>query len=221
MTSLEEGREGEFETNPLVYYQKPAIGQSNGNNSSGSPVQIVFPAGGFGIGLSPKEEGPESRVDNVSHGVMASAPSDSPMDLFERRNLIIAFIAMALLNLIITILLFYNAHDVDPSTVEKSAGGIPSAFEEISYSRRPSEKLNFGFTLFFLIIGAISAWSQNALGMSLYCIGIISLFFLGTSSLPSFAYALRYVLDVFMVYVGLVLRTRFMYSYLPLHLHRY
>jgi hypothetical protein len=69
-------------------------------------VQIVFPQGGFGIGLPSKDQDEnQNRTNNVSHGVMASAPSDSPLDAFERRNLIIAFVAMALLNLIITILL--------------------------------------------------------------------------------------------------------------------
>ena len=53
---------------PLVYYQKPQVGGVNANEKNISPVQIIFPNGGFGLGIPVKddlENGTSERVNNI------------------------------------------------------------------------------------------------------------------------------------------------------------
>lgn len=54
---------------PLVYYQKPQVGGGVGANEKNiSPVQIIFPNGGFGLGIPVKddlENGTTERVSNI------------------------------------------------------------------------------------------------------------------------------------------------------------
>lgn len=210
----------EIVINPLTYFQKPAIGQDNQEDLS--PVQILFPNGGFGIGVALKNPEAEAAQRNETHrlGVLASAPSTTELDRKEKTGLLITFQILGIVNIILTSLLFAYADVADTSKVEPETGYLPDAFERISSERRGIEKVNFAFTILILIIGMVSAYIESALGLTGYCVAIVLNFFLATSSLSSFVYSFRYILDIAMLYIGLVLRSRFMYTFLPLNLHR-
>jgi hypothetical protein len=47
--------------NTLVYFQKPAIGFNAETSKQPAPLQVVFPNGGFGLGL-PLKEGQTAQV---------------------------------------------------------------------------------------------------------------------------------------------------------------
>jgi hypothetical protein len=210
----------DIKVNPLTYYQKPVIGQDN--NEDLSPVQILFPTGGFGIGVAYKNPNQDAngRNDNHTSGMIASAPAYTDIDQTERRGLTIAFITIGIVNIILTSLMFAYADVSDSSKVEAGTAYLPSTLEEVPPHRRSIEKINFGFTILLMIIGMISVIAENTLGLSIYCLGIILNFLLGTSALPYFVYSFRYILDIGMLYIGLVIRSRFMYTFLPLHIHR-
>lgn len=40
-----------IKVNPLVFYQKPQVGNSHSSRKGDCPVQIIFPSGGFGLGI--------------------------------------------------------------------------------------------------------------------------------------------------------------------------
>lgn len=210
----------EIVISPLTYHQKPAIGQDNQEDLS--PVQILFPNGGFGIGVALKNPEAENTRRHETHrlGVLASAPSGTELDRAERRGLLIAFQIVGIVNIILTSLLFAYADTADSSKVEPETGYLPSGFERISSERRPIEKINFAFTIILLVLGMVSVFFENALGLTGYCVGIILNFFLANSSLSSFVFSFRYILDIGMLYIGLVIRSRLMYTFLPLNLHR-
>lgn len=210
---------GSIVSHPLIYYQKPAIGNDSSRESL-PPTQVVFPSGGFSIAVVAKQIDGDDQQRGDGNGTLASAPSDSSVDFSERLGLRVSFILLGILNIVITALLYRHAHIVDVTKVEPSHGGLPSPFEIVASERSYIEKVNFGFTIFMLILGVISTIFENTTGLSAYCLGISVNFFLGTYTLPYFVYSLRYILDIFMLYCGLVLRTRYMYSFLPLHLHR-
>lgn len=206
--------------NPLTYYQKPAIGQDHQEDLS--PVQILFPNGGFGIGVALKNPEAENQHRRETHrlGVLASAPSMTELDRKERLGLFITFQILGVINIILTCLLFAYSDVADLSKVEPQTGYLPSPFERISSNRRSIEKINFAFTILLLILGMVSTWFELTLGLTGYCIGIILNFLLANSALSSFVYSFRYILDIAMLYIGLVLRSRYMYTFLPLNLHR-
>ncbi len=204
--------------NPIKYFQKPIIGEDNGN--SVPPIQLVFQGGGFGLGIAVKEHNNTNVAINGEYPVILSGPETSEFDLMEKKGLKIAFLILAFINLVITCLMFTRADIVDLSKVESATNPLPSVFEIISGTRRHIEMNNFSFVLITLFIGSFSVAFDFPLGISVYAISIVLNFLLGTSALPYFIYCLRYVLDSFMLYVGLVYRSRLMYTFLPAHVHR-
>lgn len=209
----------EVTVNPLVYYQKPAIG--NEGTDDVPPVQIIFPTGGFGIGLAGKNSegvGSEQRPTQ-QYGTLASPPNYSNLDLAEKQAIATGFLVVAVINIILTSLMFHYAKDVDLSKVQAAVSPLQGVFQRIPLHRRPIEVINFSFTIILLVLGVVSVITESTIGLSGYALGICLNFILGTSSLPYFAYALRYLLDVYMLYLGLVYRSRLMCAFLPLHLH--
>ena len=55
----------EVRIHPLVYYQKPQVGNSNSKDKNLSPIQIIFPNGGFGLGIPPAREDIETARQQV------------------------------------------------------------------------------------------------------------------------------------------------------------
>jgi hypothetical protein len=206
-------------SHPLIYYQKPAIGNDNGRDAV-PPAQVIFPSGGFSIAVTAKQSENDEQQRGDGNGTLASAPSNSQIDISERFGLRIAFALMGILNIVLTALMYRHAHTVDVTKVEFPRSGLPAPFEIVARERSYIENVNFAFTIFLMSLGIISVIFENTSGLSAYCLGIVVNFFLGTYSLPYFFYSLRYILDIFMLYCGLVLRSRYMYSFLPLHLHR-
>lgn len=211
----------EIKIHPLTYYQKPAIGQDN--NEDHTPVQVVFPTGGFGLGIMMKNPDLENntRNQNGNYGVITSAPASTDIDNSEKNGLILTFILLGIVNIILTCLMFGYADSTDSSKIAPQQEYLPLALDKVSSDRRYFEKVGFSFTIIMILVGMISAMCQNALGLSGYCLGIMLNFFLGTSSLPYFVYSFRYILDIAMLYIGLVLRSRFMYTFLPMHIHHH
>jgi hypothetical protein len=206
--------------NPLTYFQKPAIGHDN-NNEDLTPVEIIFPTGGVALGIAMKNPDAENALNASNNlGVLASAPAYSEFDIVEKRSLKLAFLVAGIVNLILTILLYAYADSADSSKVESGTGFLPFTLEQVSSERRPIEQVSFAFTIILLVLGMISALYEFSLGLSAYCLGIMLNFFLGTSALPFLVYSFRYILDIGMLYFGLVLRSRLLYTFLPLHLHR-
>lgn len=217
----EELKTEELNVHALTYYQKPVIG-SNGNTSN-SPVQLMFPTGGFSLGIPYKDsilgQQGRSQVDQ-NFAVIGSGPIHNEIDIHQNRGLKLAFLITAVVNLIVTSLLFFDAASVDTTLVENSSGAIPSVFERVSSERRNAEIVNYCFSVIFMVVGSFSVIFDNSLGISMYCFYVLLNFFFGTASLPYFVYSFRYFLDLGMFYVALVLRTRLVYTFLPLHIYR-
>lgn len=206
---------------PLVYFQKPAIGSSTEENIP--PVQTIFPNGGFAIGTPMKDPNSVTAAnqgDHIGLGILASAPMNTEVDLAQKRDLATAFLIVAFVNFIVTILMYSFSDEVDLSKVEMRHGPIASVFEQVSPNRRSIENINFGFTVCLIILGSLTVVTQNSLGISAYALGVTLNFFLATYSLPYFLYSFRYMLDLCMLYLVLVFRSRLVYTFLPIHLHR-
>lgn len=206
----------------LVYYQKPAIGSSNGATSA--PVLLKYPGGAIGIAVSnknrtPAQENPNQPLDRYN-SVIASGPINTILDIKEKNMLKIAFLVVAFVNLVITSALYFNADTVDTSKVENPTQNTPTVFEKVPSQRRQIETINYAFTFIVLIMGSASVVFESALGVSAYCLAIVLNFLLGTSSLPYFVYSSRYVFDCVMLYLALVFRSKIVYNFLPLHFQR-
>lgn len=206
--------------NTLIYYKKPVIGDESDRDAL-PPLQVIFPTGGFAIAVPVKKARVDSEQRRSDKGIVASAPNNTVTDYEERLGLRVAVVLLGVLNIVVTALLFQHAHLVDISAVEEPHSGLPLPFDTISTERRPVEKLNFAFILAILSVGVASAIVENSTGLSIYCLGTVANFFLSTYSLPYFVFSFRFILDIIMLFVGLVLRSRYMYSFLPLRLqHR-
>ncbi len=205
--------------NPVTYFQKPIIGNAGGSADL-PPIQLIFPNGGFGLGIAVKEQTDEGLLNSGDYPVIASGPEFSEMDEMENNGLRVAFFALAVCNLIITSLMFFRADTVDPTKVEYSVNPLPGVFEMVPSERRNVETVNYCFVVITLFVGCASTLVKFPLGLSAYALSVVLNFLLGTSSLPFFIYSLRYIFDVFMLYIGLVYRSRLMYAFLPAHVHR-
>jgi len=203
----------------LMHYQKPTIGGSSNTNSAHAvPVQVIFPSGGFGIGMPWKDESAEQllpRERSIQNVVLASGPDESDPDQWSFRGLQIAFYTLGLLNIAITSYLYFRADAIDFSKVEVRLRSMPQVFGVTASERRLVEEVNYGFTVLLIAFGCASVLFRNSMGISAYCLSIILNFVLGTSSLPYFMYSFRYLFDLVMLYMGLVVRSRLMVTFLP------
>lgn len=202
----------------IVYYQKPIIGDVVTGDPL-PPVQLVFPGGNFGLAIPVKDQ-TDTQATQGNYPVVSSGPENTPVDLLEKESIKCAFVVVAFFNLVITCLMYANAHIVDVSRVEYPHQSFPTVFEIVSTHRSYTENVQFGFFLTALIIGISSAYFEIPLGLSAYAFFVVVNFLLGTSALPYFVYSLRYIFDVFLLYLALVLRSRLMYTFLPARVHR-
>ena len=222
----------------LIYYQKPCIGNERGSRTA-PPVQLIFPEGGFSLGIPVKESintatiTPQER-DNT-FAVLASGPERSDTDLKQIYGLQLTFLVLAIFNIVISSALYFNAPIVDTSKVSPSLSpsigfnvgaelivewrALTICIQLVRNNRREIENVDYAFTMIIIIMGSLAVIFETALGISAYCLAILLNFLLGTSSLPYFTYSVRYIFDMFMLYIALVLRTRLMYTFLPLELH--
>lgn len=205
----------------LTYYQKPIIGNDSGERLI-TPLHLKFPSGGFGLGISSRDPNIVhiNRERDASFAVMASSPEYNSPDEFNFRGLQVTFFILAFMNILITSILYFQADVVDLSKVENQTRSIPSVFEIVSDERRNVEQVNYSFTIILIVLACISVIARNCLGLSIYCLSMLLNFILGTSSLPYFVYSFRYIFDISMFYIALVIRSRLMFTFLPLQQHR-
>ena len=87
------------------------------NLSDSQPLQIVFPSGNCGIGIPFVPQLNENDIQRNDVAIVASNPENLDEDRNYRRGVCLIFLCVALVNLIITCLLFANADVVDSSKV--------------------------------------------------------------------------------------------------------
>jgi hypothetical protein len=204
----------------FVYYQKPAIG--SGANNALAPVQLVFPSGGYGIGVGINDQLTASNNDiNGNTAIIISGPDEnSSLDQTHKRGLKTAFIILAVFNFIITFVFYFQATSVDTSKVEYKQSQFPSEFEKVQAHRKVREAVNFSFSIITLLVGTLSVITDFDLGLSIFSVSTVLNFLLGTSSIPYFIYSFRYLFDVCLLYIALIYRSKLVYTILPLHIRR-
>lgn len=159
-----------------------------------------------------------------SVAVICTGPEETIMDRHHIKAISLTFICLALINFIITILMFYHVSRLDASLVVKpsipadhSNAQVPNSFQLVPRITNNNENANFAFILINLIIGVVSVYKGNSLGISIYCIFIVFNFIFSTSALVNFVYSLRYLLDAFLLYFALIIRAKMVYNFLPVH----
>ena len=216
----------EVALSPLLFYQKPEIGTTRSlrtSDDNSAPLQLAFPDGSVGLGVlaeKPPAAAPAAGEDYVA--VVISGPEDSEADINDRRAMKTAFYVTAFVNIVLTSILFACATTTDPSLVEPySPSSNPGVFTKVSSVRITVQSVSFGFVIASTALGCISAACENSLGLSAYALAVILNVVLGTSALPYFVYSLRYVIDIFLLYFALVLRSKVSMTFLPTHIHRH
>ncbi len=232
---------------PMLYFQKPKLGPigrrvgSNGNSSLSvstavkdkNPLQVAFASGGFGLGLpnSTNSRTNDPLVDVVDKVFIASEPENFDIDILERRHIIYAFLLLGVVNLVITSMLYHQAGTVDKSNVvsmssipprETSASysGGPFVFEAVSLTRRPVEATSFAFMIICTLIGMVSALIESSLGLSAYALSVVLNFLIGTSAMSYYLFLMRYLVDLWMLYAALVLRSKLVVNFLGVNVQR-
>ena len=209
----------------MIFYQKPVLGPTGLKQNRGNePYSVTFPSGTLGLGL-PASNGGDSSVwgDNaggLTNVTIASGPEESMMDIRERRIIIFTFLVVCVVNFVVTCILYFDAISADLIDLDNPQPMSSNLLQHIPPNRSFLERVNFGFTLFILIYGAVSVAFENPLGISVYALAISLNFILGISAIPYFLYALRYFLDTWMLYLALILRSRLVLSFLPFHIPR-
>ena len=208
----------------LLYYQKPSLGGSNkrGGKLQKHPLQVAFPSGAIGIALSSSTAATDAESDNEDSIVIASETENEEIDINERRWLTVGFIILGIINLTITCLMFQHADTADPSTVIEPATNtgnkLPEPFQAIGAERSSNENTYFAFIVVSIIFGSISATFQSALGLSIYGLTTVIMYFVGTAAQPYFVFSFRSLFDIWMLYIALVLRSKLLFSILPLRI---
>ena len=215
----------------MIFFQKPVLGPTGLKANRGNePLQVSFPSGSIGLGIPVTAVDPASAANDpagMSSVIIASGPEESMMDIRERRIIIATYLLLAVVNIVLTCYLYFNASAVDLTLLDtppqsQLAGGTVGVggrdvFDKLPTNRSFLERINFGFLIFILIYGAVSVVYENPLGISIYALSISLNFFLGLSAAPYFLYALRYFLDTWQVYLALILRSKLVLSFLPFH----
>jgi hypothetical protein len=222
----EETKSDSLVISPLLYFKNPEIGIGRNSGQSGeaqAPLQIAYPDGTVGIGLAVPKSPSASDANQREHvpAVVVSGPEFSEADIRERTGIKVAFIILAAVNLICTALMFADAPNVDISNSNPitSPNYVQAVFEKVSKSRTEPERLNFAFTVLIILLGSVSIIFDSVIGLSMYALGCLLNILLGTAALPVYAYSLRYVFDIGLLYFALVQRSKLMFTFLPTHIH--
>ena len=94
---------------------------------------------------------------------------------------------------------------------------VVNEFRTIPYNRTNLENVNYTFIIIIQIFGILSAALLSSTGLSLYALALVINYILSMSSLPYFVFSLRFILDTLSFYLALVLRSKLMYIYMPMH----
>ena len=202
--------------NPLLHYRKPDIGGNENNDiRNTTPLQIVFPTGEYGIGITAGLSNQGNDANNRRASIIMTSPPDNPTAKSDLRLIKLTFLLFAIFNYIITICMYGGSNIADPSSIDKYTNDVVSVFQKPPDTLNETQHTNFGFFLTLLAIGCISVIYESPLGISIYALSITLNFVLGMSQLPYFLYSYRYILDMIMLYIALIYRSRIMYTFLP------
>ncbi len=209
----------------LLYYQKPSLGRNNNKRDGKSrkqPLQVNFPSGAVGIALPSSATSTNTNNDNEDSVVIVSETENDNVDVTERRWITMGFLALALVNLIITSLMFQYADTTDVSAVVKPSNygveALPQPFEEIRSTRNSTENTYFTFIVLSIICGSLAATFQSALGLSVYGLTVAIMYIFGTAAQPYFVFSFRSFFDIWMLYMALVLRSKLLFTVLPMRI---
>jgi hypothetical protein len=186
---------------------------------------------GIGIGIRDSAKNRGTRDESLGDEVtIASEPENYDIDILERRNIIYATIFVGVINLLLTSLMysysstFNEANSLSLSLnvtpIDVSATNLPYVFEEVSNERRPIESRGFAINIVSIIIGIVSALIESPLGLSIYALSTVLYFLLGTTSIPYFLFSYTYILDLWMLYLALLLRSKLVMTFLNMKVHR-
>ena len=204
----------------LLYYRKPSLGPIRSRSAQKQPLQVTFPSGTYGIAIPSNAIAASEEAVPDDSVVIASESENDSWDIRERKWITAALLAVALVNLIITSLMFQFAPLTNPSNVVQSddAYRLPLPFEVTSSERRPIENLFFAFLIVSIIGASISAVTENVLGLSAYGLATTIAYICGTAALPNFVFSFRSIFDIWMLYLALVLRSKLILNFLPLRI---
>ena len=209
----------------LLYYKKPGLGQKSSkrdNKLRNQPLQVSFPSGAVGIALPSSAASTDTNNENQDSVVIVSETENDDVDVTERRWITMGFLALALVNLIITSLMFQYADTTDTSAVVEpsnyGSGALPQPFESVRSTRTSTENTFFSFIVLSIICGSLAAAFQSALGLSVYSLTIAIMYIFGTAALPYFVFSFRSLFDIWMLYMALVLRSKLLFTVLPLRI---
>ena len=209
----------------FLYYQKPSLGQKNGrrdNKLRNQPLQVTFPSGAVGIALPSSAVSNDTNNENENTVVVVSETENDNIDITERRWITMGFLALALVNLIITSLMFQYADTTDASAVVEPSNygskALPQPFESVRSTRTSAENTYFTFIVLSIICGSLAAAFQSALGLSIYSLTIAIAYIFGTAAQPYFVFTFRSLFDIWMLYMALVLRSKLLFTVLPMRI---
>ena len=184
---------------------------------------------GIGIGIRDSAKNRGTRDESLGDEVtIASEPENYDIDILERRNIIYATIFVGVINLLLTSLMYSysstfneaNSLSLNVTPIDVSATNLPYVFEEVSNERRPIESRGFAINIVSIIIGIVSALIESPIGLSIYSLSTVLYFLLGTTSIPYFLFSYTYILDLWMLYLALLLRSKLVMTFLNMKVHR-
>jgi hypothetical protein len=199
----------------VTFFQKPLLG-GNLREQSSEPLQLVYPTGNLGMGLPVNSRLVDADINRTGTVALISPPEYESADISYNNSILGLLLLVALVNLILTSLLYQNASVADSSKVENFHGS-EFDFGRVPINRSYKENVHFGFTILLILLGAIAGMLRSPLGLTLYSYAIVVNFVLGTQDLPYFLYSVRYLFDLFMLYLALILRTKFTPAFLPIY----
>ena len=111
--------------------------------------------------------------------------------------------------------MWVNATTADPENIQTYVAYVSSVFDKPNPTSPPVVKTVFICFLIRVVFGCVFVIFESGLGLTIFYIATFLELVLGTSVLPYYLYSYRYILDMVLVYLSLVFRTRVMYNYLP------
>ena len=103
----------------------------------------------------------------------------------------------------------------DPASNQPYVSYVSSVFDKPNPTRPQVVTAVFICFLIRVILGCLFVVFESGLGLTIFYMATMLELVLGTSVLPYYLYSYRYILDMILVYIALIMRTRVMYSYLP------
>lgn len=196
------------------YRQTVELNARNSSAATDVPIQVVYPIGLTGIALpvshANSQGGRNNRRINTFHPFVAAAAasSNSTGDRMNILRMTVAFIALLVVNVVITITLYSNADTNNLSKVEdeKKSSDLPRDFTQTDFDDHGVTLLVF--TLLNLCLAGYGAVFRSTTALFFFEMITMSIIVLGMTSAPGFLYTLRYLLDAMLLPMSCNLRTQ-------------